>query len=277
MRVTEPAKRRLRRNAPMPRRSSYARPPGASPLHAKGEVSPVVATREMQDGIESTPACPQRLARWEEQQACAGTRSALSPLADALRAGPRRAPPASVSPGRRGANADSRPDLAVANAGLPNSGPSNVSVLLGRGDGSFGGPTNFPAGQAPSSVAIGDFNNDSRPDLAVANHDSNNVSVLLGRGDGSFGGRASSPPTRPPSRSRSASSTTTRTPTWRSPTISPTTSRSCWPRPAAPSASRATSPPATNPCRWQSATSTTTRAPTWRSPTLTPPTPRTSR
>jgi predicted nucleotidyltransferase len=37
------------------------------------------------------------------------------------------------------------------------------------------------------SVAVGDFNGDSDPDLAVANEVSDNVSVLLGDGSGGFG------------------------------------------------------------------------------------------
>jgi hypothetical protein len=44
----------------------------------------------------------------------------------------------------------------------------------------------FPAGDWPFSVAIGDVNGDGAPDLAVANCDSDNVSVLLGNGDGTF-------------------------------------------------------------------------------------------
>ena len=35
-------------------------------------------------------------------------------------------------------------------------------------------------------MAVGDFNGDGKPDLAVANDGSNNVSVLLGNGDGTF-------------------------------------------------------------------------------------------
>src|SRR5215468_8450616 len=41
-------------------------------------------------------------------------------------------------------------------------------------------------GSSPQSVAVGDFNGDGLPDLAVANQSSNNVSVLLGIGDGRF-------------------------------------------------------------------------------------------
>jgi chitobiase/beta-hexosaminidase-like protein/VCBS repeat protein/List-Bact-rpt repeat protein/FG-GAP repeat protein len=53
------------------------------------------------------------------------------------------------------------------------------------------GPTTVPAadyftGDSPSSVAVGDFNGDGRPDLAVANLYSNNVSVLLNNGNGTF-------------------------------------------------------------------------------------------
>jgi len=44
----------------------------------------------------------------------------------------------------------------------------------------------FEVGNATRSVAVGDFDGDAVPDLAVANSGSNNVSVLLGNGDGSF-------------------------------------------------------------------------------------------
>ena len=74
-------------------------------------------------------------------------------------------------------------DLAVANLFS-----NNVSILLGNGTGSFGTPaTNFAVGNAPSSVAVGDFNGDTFLDLAVANAGSSNVSILLGNGTGSFG------------------------------------------------------------------------------------------
>jgi hypothetical protein len=38
---------------------------------------------------------------------------------------------------------------------------------------------NYPAGRGPVSVAVGDFNGDGLPDLAVADFVSNNVSVLI--------------------------------------------------------------------------------------------------
>ena len=60
--------------------------------------------------------------------------------------------------------------------------------MRGNGAGSFGGgtdletgldPPSFAAGILPYSVAIGNLNGDSNPDLAVANYVSGNVSVLL--------------------------------------------------------------------------------------------------
>jgi hypothetical protein len=80
-------------------------------------------------------------------------------------------------------NADGKPDLAVANGSSPG---GSVSLLLGRGDGTFHIAVSFAAGAAPHSVAVGDFNGDGKVDLAVANAGGDNVSVLLGRGDGTF-------------------------------------------------------------------------------------------
>jgi len=51
----------------------------------------------------------------------------------------------------------------------------------------FAGAPEFVADRRSSSVAVGDFNGDSKPDLALANELSDNVSVLLGDGVGGFG------------------------------------------------------------------------------------------
>ncbi|MDT9339385.1 FG-GAP-like repeat-containing protein, partial [Trichodesmium erythraeum 21-75] len=85
-------------------------------------------------------------------------------------------------------NADGIADLAVAN-----SFSDNVSVLFGKGDGTFGSTTNFRVGNSPKSVTVEDFNGDGISDLAVANTYSDNVSVLLGKGDGTFGSTTNFP------------------------------------------------------------------------------------
>jgi trimeric autotransporter adhesin len=79
-------------------------------------------------------------------------------------------------------NGDGIPDLAVTN-------DSTVTVLLGKGDGTF-----TPAPQSPITVTfncrdliVGDFNHDGKLDLAMTNSYYNGiVTVLLGNGDGTF-------------------------------------------------------------------------------------------
>ena len=69
---------------------------------------------------------------------------------------------------------------------MANAGSNNVSVFLGKGDGTFQTAVEYSAASSPTSVAVGDFNGDGKLDLAAANQVSNNVSILLGRGDGTF-------------------------------------------------------------------------------------------
>ena len=95
-------------------------------------------------------------------------------------------------------NSDGKRDLAVANFGFANGSSANsVTILMGAGTGDFTAPSSSPesVGGAPRSVAVGDFNNDGKQDLATANTASNNVSVLLGDGTGNFTATATSPGT----------------------------------------------------------------------------------
>src|SRR6266851_5495480 len=61
-----------------------------------------------------------------------------------------------------------------------------VAAAAQAQDVSFEAARNFAAGSGPLSVAVGEFNGDGLPDLAVVNPMSQDVSVLLGNGDGSF-------------------------------------------------------------------------------------------
>jgi len=83
-----------------------------------------------------------------------------------------------------------RQDLVVTNPNFANNGglgSSNIiSVLLSNGDGTYQPAATVTVGNNPVSVAVGDFNGDGKPDLAVANAGSNTISVLIGKGDGTF-------------------------------------------------------------------------------------------
>ena len=81
-------------------------------------------------------------------------------------------------------NGDGVPDLTTANAGDQFVGSETVSVLLGRGDGSFLPNQDYPAGDGTNSVAVGDVNGDHKPDVVSAGD--NTVSVFLNTGDGSL-------------------------------------------------------------------------------------------
>ena len=67
-----------------------------------------------------------------------------------------------------------------------NLGDGTVSVLLGRGDGSFQTPITVTVGGNPQFIGQGDFNADGRLDIVVASTRTGTIYVLLGRGDGSF-------------------------------------------------------------------------------------------
>ena len=78
-------------------------------------------------------------------------------------------------------NGDGRLDLAAVDYGA-----GKVSILLGRGNGTFQPSVDYLTGLTPSTVVIRDFNNDGKLDLAVRNQGSSSMSILLGNGDGTF-------------------------------------------------------------------------------------------
>lgn len=82
-------------------------------------------------------------------------------------------------------NNDEHLDLVVMN-----SASSDVSVLLGRGDGTFEIQQRFDALPAPAEVEIADVNRDGILDILVSNlhpsGENGSVSILIGRGNGTF-------------------------------------------------------------------------------------------
>lgn len=79
-------------------------------------------------------------------------------------------------------NGDGKLDLAI-----PDYSPvSSVSILLGKGDGTFTAAPGVSVTGNAGSIAVGDFNGDGKADLAITLPDNNEVAVLLGNGDGTF-------------------------------------------------------------------------------------------
>ncbi len=87
-------------------------------------------------------------------------------------------------------NGDGKLDIAVVN-----SGSNDISILLGNGDGTFQPAQNFALANSqtlvPTDIALGDFNGDGKPDVAVflpgnANSPSGEVRILMGNGDGTL-------------------------------------------------------------------------------------------
>jgi hypothetical protein len=86
-------------------------------------------------------------------------------------------------------NKDGKADIAVAGTiSVPFT--HVVSVSLGNGDGSFAAPNNITgnnfASDSPFDLAVGDFNNDTNPDIVVVSASSQNFAILLGNGMGDF-------------------------------------------------------------------------------------------
>jgi probable HAF family extracellular repeat protein len=76
-------------------------------------------------------------------------------------------------------NGDNNQDVAVGNSARRG---TTISVLWGKGDGTFRPRVDYHVGGSPVSLAAGDLNGDSKPDLAVAQGSA--VSVLLNTASG---------------------------------------------------------------------------------------------
>lgn len=78
-------------------------------------------------------------------------------------------------------NGDGHPDIVTANAG-----DASVSVLLNKGDGTFGPARKFKTIVDPIHVALADLDGDGHLDIVTVDQSGNAVSVLMGKGDGTF-------------------------------------------------------------------------------------------
>lgn len=91
-------------------------------------------------------------------------------------------------------NGDGYADLVVANPYVNYSDScdydSTISVLLGRGDGTFQTRVDYAVGRQPRMVATGDFDNDGNQDVVVTSNPCGVLSLFLGRGDGTLRSRA---------------------------------------------------------------------------------------
>jgi hypothetical protein len=82
-------------------------------------------------------------------------------------------------------NGDGIPDLAVASWDNPQE-VGRVTVLIGKGDGTFSEEQTFATGADPMTILARGFDGDGFLDLAVLNYLSDYLTVLLGNGDATF-------------------------------------------------------------------------------------------
>ena len=78
-------------------------------------------------------------------------------------------------------NGDNRLDIATANYFS-----SDVSILLGNGNGTFKAAVNYPSASLPNNITATDLDGDSYLDLVTAVDVGSLISVFRGRGDGTF-------------------------------------------------------------------------------------------
>ena len=81
-------------------------------------------------------------------------------------------------------NRDRKKDVAVIDD-RPNN-KTQLQVFLGNGDGTFKPPLETFVGTGANQMAVGRFNGDTIPDLAVVDFSLDQVDILIGNGNGTF-------------------------------------------------------------------------------------------
>jgi len=85
-------------------------------------------------------------------------------------------------------NGDGKLDLAIGNQSGAST-PGSVSILTGKGDGTFSSTVSYNVGLTPLSMVSTDFNGDGKADLAVLDtytQTSDMLWIFLGKGDGTL-------------------------------------------------------------------------------------------
>ena len=90
--------------------------------------------------------------------------------------------PGSTSSGSAGTGAST----GSSTSGGSSAGFAGWACGLAGLDAGFSAPVHYGVGAGPVSEAVGDFNGDGKPDLAIANNWDSTLTVLLGHGDGGF-------------------------------------------------------------------------------------------
>jgi FG-GAP-like repeat len=84
-------------------------------------------------------------------------------------------------------NGDGRPDLAVEDLGTgAENDTGEITVLLGRGDGTFQDLVPNPVGDDPIGAATAQLSQNGYDDIITSNYYTDDISVLMGNGDGTF-------------------------------------------------------------------------------------------
>ncbi|CAF1276926.1 unnamed protein product [Rotaria sp. Silwood1] len=76
----------------------------------------------------------------------------------------------------------------IADIALANNGTKHVDMMIGKGKGKFAIQTSYEIGfdSPPLVMASGDFNNDKRSEIVIANGGSNHVDIFVAYNNGSF-------------------------------------------------------------------------------------------